>query len=106
MKFSAILAALLAVIPTVAAQADGTIYVPTQGVLIGIWVLFGLIFLLGLLGTAFWIWMIVDCATRKTFKSDSEKIVWIIIMLFFHALGSAIYYFAIKRGHRKLKSKS
>ena len=44
---------------------------------------------------AFWIWMIVDCAKRK-FKNDVEKIVWIIVIVLGHWVGSLIYFIAIK----------
>ncbi len=44
----------------------------------------------------FWIWMIIDCAKRKGF-SDSERIAWIIVLVFLQVLGAVIYYFAVKR---------
>ena len=43
----------------------------------------------------FWTWMIVDCATRK-FKSDTDRIFWILIILFANVIGAFIYYFVIK----------
>lgn len=68
----------------------------------GIWVFFGVAFLMLLLvGLAvflnvFWIWMIVDCATRKKL-SDGERVAWILVLVFLHFLGATIYYFAVKR---------
>ncbi len=59
-----------------------------------------LIVITGVLLSAFWIWMIVDCAQRK-FKNDSEKVVWILVIIFLHVLGAAIYYFAVKRKDKK-----
>ena len=57
-------------------------------------VLFILIFLgVGVLGTAFWIWMIVDCATREP-SEGNDKIVWILIILLTHLIGALIYFFA------------
>ncbi|MFH1500508.1 MAG: PLDc N-terminal domain-containing protein [archaeon] len=50
--------------------------------------------------TAFWIWMIVDAATRK-FKTDGEKIAWVIIVVFLHLLGALIYYFVVKNKDKK-----
>ena len=44
----------------------------------------------------FWISMIIDCAKRK-FKDDSGKILWILILIFLGVLGSAIYYFVVKK---------
>ena len=48
----------------------------------------------------FWILMIVDAATRK-FKSDTDKVVWILIIVFLHIIGALIYYFVIKRGNKR-----
>ena len=48
------------------------------------------------LGTVFWIWMIVECATKE---SDSERLVWIIIIVFTHVIGAAIY-FVVQRPKR------
>jgi hypothetical protein len=48
----------------------------------------------------FWILMIVDCATRN-FKSDIEKVVWILILIFVHILGAVLYYFIVKKPNRR-----
>ena len=62
---------------------------------------FMLFFLLAVvLAVAFWIWMLVDCATRK-FKSDSDKIVWILIIIFLNILGAFIYFLAVYLQKRK-----
>ncbi len=47
----------------------------------------------------FWILMIIDCATRK-FKETSDKIVWIIVIVFLQVIGAIIYYFVIKKSNR------
>ena len=44
-----------------------------------------------LLGTIFWIWMLVDCATKESNQSN-DKIVWILIILFTHFIGALIYF--------------
>jgi hypothetical protein len=55
---------------------------------------FGLVFcLVAILGTIFWIWMLVDCATKEP-NTGNEKIVWVLIIIFTHWIGAAIYYFA------------
>ena len=46
---------------------------------------------------AFWVWMVVDCATRK-FKGDVDKIVWILILIFLNLLGAFIYFLAVYIG--------
>lgn len=61
--------------------------------------LFGLIALIALLGTIFWIWMIVDCATNEPAEGN-EKIIWLLIIILTHFVGAAIYFFA-RRPTRK-----
>jgi len=41
----------------------------------------------------FWIWMLVDCI-KNTRLSDTEKIVWVLVIIFLHALGALIYMLA------------
>jgi len=48
---------------------------------------------------AFWIWMIVDCATHEP-STGNDKVVWIIIIVFTHFIGALIYYFARRRPRR------
>jgi hypothetical protein len=51
--------------------------------------------ILGILAFVFWILMLVDCIKRK-FKEDSEKIVWVLVIIFTQIIGALIYYFVIK----------
>ncbi len=62
----------------------------------GIVLLFLLCFALVIFLTVFWVLMIIDCAQRKKL-SDSERVVWILVLVFLGFLGAAIYYFAVKR---------
>ena len=56
--------------------------------------LFGLFFLaLGLLACVFWIWMLIDAITNGGL-SGTEKIVWVLVIIFLHVLGALIYFFA------------
>jgi hypothetical protein len=41
---------------------------------------------------AFWIWMLIHAITNKGL-TDTEKIVWVLVVLFLHALGALIYFF-------------
>lgn len=62
--------------------------------------LFALIFfVVGVLGTIFWIWMLVDCALNEP-GSGNDKIVWVIIIAATHFIGAAIY-FLLRRPQRK-----
>jgi prolipoprotein diacylglyceryltransferase len=51
-----------------------------------------------LLGFAFWLWMLVDCATKESDQGNT-KIVWIIIIVFTNFVG-AIVYFLVQRPRR------
>lgn len=54
-------------------------------------------------GTAFWIWMLIDCAAHE--PRGNDKIVWVLILIFLNVLG-AILYFLIRRlpRHRQATS--
>ena len=60
--------------------------------------IFGLI---ALAGTAFWIWMIIDCATNEP-DTNNEKLMWILIIVLTHLVGAAIYFFARRPTRRRL----
>ena len=47
--------------------------------------------------TIFWIWMIIDCIKRK-FKSDTEKIIWIFVIVLLSWVGALIYYLQTTTG--------
>jgi len=51
--------------------------------------------LVGILVVAFWIWMIVDCATRK-FRNDIEKIVWLLVIVFARWVGALVYFIVVR----------
>lgn len=56
--------------------------------------LFGLLTaLVSLLGFAFWVWMLIDCATRER-SEGNDKIIWVLIILLTNLLGALIYFFA------------
>ena len=47
---------------------------------------------LGLALTVFWIWMLVDAIQNKG-VSDGEKVGWVLAIVFFHFIGSVLYFF-------------
>lgn len=67
------------------------------------WILFSLFFLilivLFILLFVFWIYMIVDCAKRR-FSNETDKVIWILILVLLGWLGAIIYYFVIKKTKR------
>jgi hypothetical protein len=64
-----------------------------------------LIFLMGAVigigGTILWIWTIIDCATKEP-SEGNDKIVWILVIVFTHWIGSLIYIF-VRRPQRILQ---
>jgi hypothetical protein len=57
---------------------------------------FGLaVFAVSIFALVFWILMLVDCVKRK-FKEESEKIIWILVLVFTGIIGALIYYFIVK----------
>jgi hypothetical protein len=54
-------------------------------------ILFALIgFALAVFVFVFWIWMLVDCIKNPALGS-TEKVVWVLVIIFLHALGALIY---------------
>lgn len=43
-----------------------------------------------LLGLLFWFWMIYHCVTRE--RNSTEKILWLLLIIFGWAIGSLIYF--------------
>jgi len=50
----------------------------------------GAAILFGIAGTVFWIWALVDCATKEP-NEGSQKVVWILVILLTHFLGALLY---------------
>ena len=65
--------------------------------------IFGLVelfvLLVVVLGAAFWVWMIVDSATKESDEGNT-RLVWVIIIVFSGCIGAAFYFFA-RRPQRK-----
>jgi len=54
---------------------------------------------IGVLGTTFWMWMLIECATKES-NQGNTKIVWAIIIIFTHLIG-ALLYFLLRRPERR-----
>jgi hypothetical protein len=57
----------------------------------------GLLFLLiavvvGLAALAFWIWMLIHAIQNKGL-TDTERIIWVLVVVLLHLLGALIYFF-------------
>jgi len=46
----------------------------------------------------FWIWMIIDCATKEP-SEGNDKIIWILVIILTSWIGALIYYF-VRRPER------
>ena len=60
---------------------------------------FGLLMGLALLAIGFWIWMLVECATKES-SVGNDKLIWVLIIILTHLLGALLYCF-IRRPRRK-----
>ena len=62
-------------------------------------VILPLLFLvIGVGATVFWVWMIVDCATKEP-SEGNDKIVWLLVILLTSWIGALIYFF-VRRPQR------
>jgi hypothetical protein len=52
-----------------------------------------------IVGTIFWIWMLIDCVINKRI-SDSQKVAWIVTMIFTHMIGALLYLFLGRSGQK------
>ena len=68
---------------------------------IGLWI-FLPVFFLAILSFVFWIIILIDAITR-TFKKDSDRIVWVLVILLTSIIGALIYYFVIYNKEKSLK---
>ena len=68
-----------------------------MGILGILFVLF--IFGIGIAATVFWIWMLVNAITNKGI-TDTEKIVWVLVIVFTHFIGALIYFFVGRPKHK------
>jgi hypothetical protein len=49
------------------------------------------IVLVGIFGTIFWIWMLVDCAKNEP-SENQAKLLWIVVIALTHVLGACLYF--------------
>ena len=70
------------------------------GIFLFIFLIWLAIIALAILSFIFWIFMIIDVANRK-FKSENDKIVWILVVILAGIIGALIYYFVIKKSDKK-----
>ena len=76
--------------PLTLAQAG--LFAGMAGLMIVFWII-------GILATLFWIWMLIDVLTSA--MDGTDKILWFLVVFFLHFLGALIYFFVRRsRGGR------
>jgi hypothetical protein len=58
-----------------------------------------LILLVSIFTSIFWIWMLIDAAINE--RDTTDKVIWVLIVLFLHFLGAAVYYIVRYRPRRR-----
>jgi hypothetical protein len=51
--------------------------------------------ILALVTSIFWIWMLIDCLTSSL--PSTEKLIWVLVIVFLHILGALLYFFLARR---------
>jgi hypothetical protein len=64
-----------------------------EAVLVMPCLMFVLFLVIGVGGTALWIWMLIDCATKEP-DQGNDKLVWVLIIALTGAIGALIYLLA------------
>lgn len=105
MKKLLVILATLMILPLAAAECtkDGVVVPCSEltGFFIGLGIFWFLFMVIGILGTIFWILMLIDCIKHER----DDKIVWVLVILIINLLGALIYYFVVKRNRKVGKSK-
>lgn len=55
--------------------------------------IFLIIFPFIIIFSAFWLWMLIDCAKRQF----EDKTMWILLIIFFNFIGAILYYFMMRK---------
>jgi hypothetical protein len=70
------------------AQGNG-MFVFAGGTLILFWII-------AVLLSIFWIWMLIDCLTSSL--PSTEKLIWCLVIFFLHIVGALLYFFIARGG--------
>jgi hypothetical protein len=66
------------------------------GLFAGMGILILVFWAIALIGTVFWLWMLIDCLTSA--MPANEKVLWFLVIFFLHLLGALLYFFMIRSG--------
>jgi hypothetical protein len=76
---------------TLLAQAD-----PTVGLLGGMAAFMIVFWILAIITSVFWLWMLIDALVYE--PTTEGKILWFLVVFFLHFLGALIYFFVRRAG--------
>lgn len=88
---------------TVTTTADAAAGTAAAGAVFGGLLIFWLIFaVIALALFIFWVVMLIDCIKRTNWKQESDKNLWLVVLIVGFVLGlsgiaAIVYYFAVKR---------
>jgi len=105
LKYGAVLGAVASLLPFAANAAtddymsttDGATAAATGGALIAILIVWAFFAIAGLVLFVFWVIMLIDVFKRTNWKQESDKTLWIVLVLLLGWIGAVAYYFAVKR---------
>jgi hypothetical protein len=103
LKYGALGGALASFAPLAARAQDEVVdVVDSAGLAAGFLIVWGIVAIIGLALFIFWIVMLVDVFKRKNWQDESQKNLWMIILIVsifvgLSGLAAIIYYFVVKR---------
>lgn len=105
LKYGAVSGAMASLLPVVAHAATDSyattdaapIEAATGGALVVFFIVWGFFVIAGFALFVFWIIMLIDVFKRTNWKQESDKTLWIVIIIVLGWIGAAAYYFAVKR---------
>ncbi|MSR68539.1 hypothetical protein EXS66_02020 [Candidatus Saccharibacteria bacterium] len=96
LKYSAVSGAVASLLPVVAHAATDS-YSDEQAAWGALFVIWAITMIAGLALFVFWVMMLIDLFKRTNWKQESDKTLWIVLLLVLGWIGAAAYYFAVKR---------
>jgi Phospholipase_D-nuclease N-terminal len=76
---------------TLLAQMD-----PTPNLIGGMFFMVAVMWVVGLIATVFWLWMLIDALVHE--PGTNEKILWFLVIFFLHVVGALIYFVVRRQG--------
>ena len=105
LKYGAVSGAMASLLPVVAHAAydselttdPAPVAAATGVAALVIFIVYGIFVIAGFALFVFWIIMLIDVFKRTNWKQESDKTLWIVLIIVLGWIGAAAYYFAVKR---------